>query len=122
MPMMTLGIGSRGERRWSRRRLLGSSLALGGVALAGCSSGQTSPTTGGELVAWPAKDRWPAQFTNAPAGVQEAYRYAVANQDVLQYMPCFCGCGANGHRSNFDCYVRETRSDGSVLLDAMSFG
>jgi hypothetical protein len=108
--------------RWSRRSLLQASLALGGVVLVGCSASDTSPGNGNELLAWPAKDRWPAQFKSATSQVQEAYRFAVANQDVLQYFPCFCGCGANGHRSNLDCYVRETRADGSVVLDPMSFG
>jgi hypothetical protein len=114
--------GFRRSRRWSRRGLLQASVVFGGVALVGCSSSTTSPDTGGDLVAWPAKNRWPKIYTDAPAEVQEAYRYAVANQDVLQWMPCFCGCGANGHTSNRDCYVRETREDGSVVLDPMSFG
>jgi hypothetical protein len=116
------GFGSTGMRRGSRRHLLQASLAFGGFVFAGCSTGRTSPETGGDLLAWPAKDRWPNLFANASADVQEAYRYAVGNQNVLQYMPCFCGCGASGHRSNWDCYVREARADGSVLLDSMSFG
>ena len=49
-------------------------------------------------------------------------RYAVANHDTLQYMPCFCGCVNGGHASNFDCYVREVYPDGRVRLDTMSFG
>lgn len=50
------------------------------------------------------------------------YRYAVANRNVLQYMPCFCGCGAGGHTSNYDCYVDAVLPDGRVRLDTMSFG
>jgi hypothetical protein len=105
----------------SRRRLIGVGAVLG-VALAGCSSANAPQRSTEGLVAWPADDLWPEQFNRSSSDVQEAYRYAVGNEDVLQWMPCFCGCGAGGHRSNFDCYVREVRDDGSVALDAMSFG
>ena len=50
------------------------------------------------------------------------YRYAAANRETLQYMPCFCGCVEGGHQNNFDCYVREVLSDGRIRLDTMSFG
>ena len=93
-----------------------------GLLLAGCSFGRSKPRADDELVAWPAEDRWPAKFLDAPTQVQEAYRYAASRPDVLQYIPCFCGCVAQGHTSVQDCYVAEFRSDGSVLLDPMSFG
>jgi hypothetical protein len=50
------------------------------------------------------------------------YRYAVANEAILKWFPCYCGCVAQGHRSNYDCYVREALPDGRVRLDTMSFG
>ncbi|GIW04010.1 MAG: hypothetical protein KatS3mg059_0630 [Thermomicrobiales bacterium] len=108
-------------RKMTRRRLVGAALGVPIVALAGCGTTRT-PSTDDLLLAWPAKDRWPAVLNQAPAEVQEAYRFAVAHPDVLRSMPCFCGCGAQGHTSNYDCYVREVRADGSVLLDPMSFG
>jgi hypothetical protein len=106
----------------TRRRALQIGLWASGLALVGCSSGVGQRSGDEALLAWPAEDRWPEMFTAAPASVQEAYRFAVANQDLLQWMPCFCGCGDMGHASNADCYVQEMRGDGSVLLDAMSFG
>lgn len=110
------------QRRLSRRGFIGGGLISGSWVLAGCTStGGPGKSTEG-LVAWPADDLWPDQFKNKPGEIQEAYRYAVANEDVLQWMPCFCGCVTGGHRHNFDCYVREVRDDGSVALDAMSFG
>ncbi len=105
----------------TRRRVLGAALGVPLVALAGCGTSR-APSTDDLLLAWPAQNRWPDLLMQAPAEVQEAYRYAVAHPDVLRYMPCFCGCGAQGHTSNYDCYVRDVRSDGSVLLDPMSFG
>jgi hypothetical protein len=109
--------------RLTRRDAVRLPLLLSGLALVGCGgSGKGPGGAGSELLAWPAKNRWPDQYQQASAQVQEAYRYAVANPDVIRYFPCFCGCGEQGHTSNLDCYVREYRDDGSVLLDPMSFG
>jgi hypothetical protein len=88
----------------------------------GCSSSVGQSSADDALLAWPADDRWPEQFSKASARIQETYRFAVANQDLLQWMPCFCGCGEWGHTSNASCYVQEMRNDGSVLLDPMSYG
>ena len=115
---MTIGFG--GRRRCTRRDVLGASLLLGTAVLAGCGARQAE-TDADALVAWPAEDRWPERFRQAPVEVQEAYRFAVTSPDVLQWMPCFCGCGGQGHASNLDCHVAERRGDGSVLLDAMGF-
>jgi hypothetical protein len=100
---------------------LRASLLLAGAALVGCG-GAGGAGTVDALVAWPDEDRWPDPFRRASAEVQEAYRFAVANPDVLRWMPCFCGCAGQGHAANLDCHVAEFRPDGSVLLDAMGFG
>lgn len=111
------------NRKLSRRHTVQGALATSGLILVGCSTAPLGRSDVDEsLLAWPAEDRWPDLFHKAPASVQEAYRYAVANHDLLQWMPCFCGCGDLGHTSNFDCYVQEVRGDGAVLLDSMSFG
>jgi hypothetical protein len=107
----------------SRRRVFATGAALStGALMTGCvrDAGPARSTAG--LVAWPAEDIWPMEVDRAPAEVQEAYKYAVDNYETLQWMPCFCGCVSDGHRHNFDCYVREVRDDGSFALDAMSFG
>jgi hypothetical protein len=48
--------------------------------------------------------------------VQEAYRYAVANEAALQYIPCFCGCKNIGHRHNAACYIAERLPGGHVTF------
>ena len=104
-----------------RRRFL---IAAGGVALAACTSG-TGARPGDalqQLYARPRQNEWPPEFNELSADTQAMYRYAAANHDVLQYMPCFCGCVNAGHTSNFDCYVREVYPDGRIRLDTMSFG
>ena len=50
---------------------------------------------------------------DAPPQVKEAYRFAIANPDILSAFPCYCGCGAMGHQNNLQCYIREIRPDGS---------
>ena len=59
---------------------------------------------------------------NAPPQVKEAYRFAAANPDVLKFIPCYCGCGAIGHKSNLECYVKAVRPDGSVEFDNHASG
>jgi hypothetical protein len=58
----------------------------------------------------------------APPNVQEAYRFAIANPDVLRQYPCYCGCGAMGHKNNLDCYIKEFRPDGSIAFENHAFG
>jgi hypothetical protein len=115
---------NRAPSRLTRRHALQGVLATSGLLLVGCSSGVGLGLSSEDeaLLAWPAEDRWPEQFHKASARIQETYRFAVANQDLLQWMPCFCGCGEWGHTSNASCYVQKVRNDGSVLLDPMSYG
>ncbi len=48
--------------------------------------------------------------------IREAYRYAVTHPEVLQYIPCTCGCRNTGHRHNGDCYVKERHEDGRITF------
>ena len=54
--------------------------------------------------------------------VKEAYRFAIANPDVLSAFPCYCGCGAMGHQNNLQCYIKEVRADGSIEFENHAFG
>lgn len=64
----------------------------------------------------------PAQMQNAPTKVREAYQFAVANPDALKNVPCYCGCGAMGHTSNYSCYVKESKSNGTTVFDEHALG
>ena len=57
----------------------------------------------------------PAELKDQPARVKEAYLFAIANPDLLKQIPCFCGCVAEKHESNYHCYVAEDGGPGSVL-------
>lgn len=60
---------------------------------------------------------WPDLVTKAPLSVRQAYEYAASSQQVLQFIPCFCGCGSIGHRDNLSCFVERFASGGWVVLD-----
>ena len=55
-----------------------------------------------------------AQMSGAPEQVRQAYVFAAQNPGVLGYVPCYCGCELDGHRSNVDCFVESRASDGAV--------
>lgn len=46
------------------------------------------------------------------------YRDVPAHKELLEHMPCYCGCGAEGHQSSFECFVHEVGTDGSVTWDS----
>jgi len=64
----------------------------------------------------------PAEVQSAPVSVQEAYQFAVANEEVLTKLPCYCGCGGMGHTSNYSCYVVEEDADGDIQFDNHALG
>ena len=64
----------------------------------------------------------PPTMQNAPTNVREAYQFALANRDTLKKIPCYCGCGAEGHQSVKDCFVQDVRPDGTIVWDTMGLG
>ncbi len=53
--------------------------------------------------------------------VKEAYEIAIHDGDLLQNMPCYCGCGEVGHEHNQHCFVTEI-DDQVAYIDQMGFG
>ena len=66
------------------------------------------------------KVEWPEFVTAADPEVRRLYEFQITHGELMRYMPCFCGCGGDGHKSNRDCYVRAVNPDGSVVLDSMA--
>jgi hypothetical protein len=51
-----------------------------------------------------------------PLGViEQVYAFAARHPEVLQYVPCYCGCERSGHSGNHDCFVKSRRPDGRVI-------
>jgi len=50
--------------------------------------------------------------------IKQAYQVAALVADLLQWIPCYCGCGESaGHTSNKNCFIKEIKQDGSVVWD-----
>lgn len=61
----------------------------------------TMPTSAEVTATWKAR---PAYVENLAPDWQAAYAFALARPDVLQWLPCYCGCAGMEHRSNLDCF------------------
>src|SRR5512137_877224 len=98
-------------------------LSLAGGLLTGCGTAAASATTatGHELKMAP-MSMMPDEVKSAPAVTQQAYQFAVANPDVMKHIPCYCGCGAMGHTSNYSCYVQSVDAAGKVKFDGHALG
>lgn len=92
---------------------------MGSLALTAC--GGTSSASGRAVSMAPMSDM-PAQVQSAPVTVQQAYQFATANPELLRQIPCYCGCGAMGHTSNYDCYVSGVDSGGKPTFDTHALG
>jgi hypothetical protein len=93
---------------------LGAGLYFSG---AGDTSGGGSPITPtGDRFGAVAAGDLPPFVRQASRKIREAYRYAADHPEVLQYIPCFCGCENVGHRHNGDCYVKERHADGRITF------
>lgn len=62
----------------------------------------------------------PEDIRSAPEEVREAYRFAIANNDILRYIPCYCGCGSEGHTSDASCYFKDTSMPSNLIFAKMS--
>lgn len=56
------------------------------------------------------------------SAVQAAYEFAARHPEVLERLPCFCGCERLGHSSNRHCFVASRQADGRVTWDAHGMG
>jgi hypothetical protein len=96
-------------------------LLLVGI-LSACSGipGKSGASTAGLKMA--PLDGMPAEVLSAPAQVLQAYQFAAANPEVMQQVPCYCGCGDMGHTSNYACYIGGKNADGTLLFDTHALG
>lgn len=104
-----------------RRSLL---LLLAALAVSGAATacGPNAASSGGNGLPMAPMSGMPAEVKSAPASVRQAYQFAAANPDVLKAIPCYCGCGAEGHTSNYSCYIAGQDPDGSLRFDNHALG
>lgn len=88
---------------------------------AGCSNNQATGD-GGHAYSLAPLAQMPPEVQQAPSTVRQAYQFAAHNEDVLQALPCYCGCGAMGHVSNYNCYVAERDENAQFTYDNHALG
>ncbi|WP_268842857.1 PCYCGC motif-containing (lipo)protein (plasmid) [Priestia megaterium] len=50
--------------------------------------------------------------------MQVIYADAAQNKELLENIPCYCGCGESaGHKNNYDCFIYKNKEDGKVVWD-----
>jgi hypothetical protein len=55
--------------------------------------------------------------------VRATYDFAAQHPEILKHVPCYCGCGAQGHKHNESCFVARRDAKGNVLeWDTHGFG
>lgn len=86
--------------------------------LAGCSQAASSDSH----LAMAKLADMPADVRQAAVTVSDAYRFAVANPASLKNVPCYCGCGAVGHTSNYSCFVKEEKAAGEIVFESHALG
>jgi len=91
-------------------------LALGTITIAGCRGSDAAE----HRYRLAPENILPADIAKAPAEVREAYRFAITNRNTLRYIPCYCGCGSEGHTSNASCYVKDSSTPAKLEFDRMS--
>ena len=67
-------------------------------------------------------EEMPSEVQTAPVVVRQAYQFAAANPDVMEDIPCYCGCGNVGHTSNYACYVSDVDDKGILTFDNHALG
>jgi hypothetical protein len=55
--------------------------------------------------------------------VRATYDFAAQHPEILKYVPCYCGCGSQGHMANEACFISRRDARGNVLeWDTHGFG
>lgn len=60
----------------------------------------------------------PSFLSNEPEDIVTIYKAAAQHQNLLENIPCYCGCGESAHhKDNYDCFIHQNNQDGSVVWD-----
>jgi hypothetical protein len=51
---------------------------------------------------------------NPPEVIRASYKFAAEHPEVLNYVPCFCGCERGGHKGSHDCFIAKRDAGGKV--------
>lgn len=80
--------------------------------------GQTALPNGDLQEVTASAEELPSFLDDKPEDMRLVYQVAGSATDILEWMPCYCGCGESaGHQNNMNCFVSEVREDGSIVWD-----
>ena len=68
----------------------------------------------GHVGALPPLPRVSFEPPRSMAVVRQVYEFAARHPEVMQYVPCYCGCERIGHTANHSCFVKSRAADGRV--------
>ena len=126
-----------GNRRFVRTVLAGVFVVTAAGTFTACSGGGSGPVGGGaayegapvtvdpqtNAMGYMDHTDHPAheatalpEYASTPE-LARLYTFAYEHPEVMSYMPCTCGCGAMGHNSNWNCYVKSIDANGVVTFD-----
>lgn len=75
------------------------------------SNGDIREETSGKL-------QKPKFLADKPEDMQTIYLAVAQHQDLLENIPCYCGCGESAnHKNNYDCFINENKQSGAVVWD-----
>ena len=83
------------------------------------SSAASMPGGSGDQPPADASEAWAARpaYVRQDGATEEAYAYAMSNPQIIKWMPCYCGCGEMGHRSNLDCFLKPGTPGARTVFD-----
>ncbi|MBA4495764.1 PCYCGC motif-containing (lipo)protein [Paenactinomyces guangxiensis] len=70
-----------------------------------------------------AANQLPSFLKQADKSVSHVYQLASKHRELIEWMPCYCGCGQSvDHRSNRDCFIKEVKENGNIVWDSHAVG
>lgn len=102
--------------------------ALAVVAVVSLAARQAGPARASQpaaatLAALPPLNTAGYALARPLAVTRAVYEFAARHPEVSRYVPCYCGCEADGHRSNEACFIGARDEKGNVTRwDTHGFG
>ena len=93
------------------------------AALVARQGGPATPATPAALAPLPPLNTAGYALARPLAITRAAYEFAARHPEVSRYVPCYCGCEADGHRNNENCFIGARDANGNVTRwDTHGFG
>ncbi|WP_270182446.1 PCYCGC motif-containing (lipo)protein [Alkalihalobacillus sp. CinArs1] len=100
-------------------------LAIVGIlivsVMTGCNNNEShiqEHLSNGDIRETTASNELPTFLEDKHDTVQAIYSKVESEEDLLQHIPCYCGCGDTaGHMNNYDCFVHDKTAERTTWDD-----